>query len=104
MLHFGELDGAIPLEQVDEIAKAHPDVDVHVYEGAQHGFSCDAAWLVPSAVGRDRARAHARLLRRQRRQAVIIDCHGHYTTAPPQLGQYRDAQKAALRDDPGPRR
>jgi 4-oxalmesaconate hydratase len=31
---------------------------------------------------------------------VIIDCHGHYTTAPPQLGQYRDAQKAALRDDP----
>jgi 4-oxalmesaconate hydratase len=32
---------------------------------------------------------------------VIIDCHGHYTTAPPQLGQYRDAQKAALRDDPG---
>jgi 4-oxalmesaconate hydratase len=32
---------------------------------------------------------------------VIIDCHGHYTTAPPQLGQYREAQKAALRDDPG---
>ena len=32
---------------------------------------------------------------------MIIDCHGHYTTAPPQLGQYRDAQKAALRDDPG---
>ena len=31
---------------------------------------------------------------------MIIDCHGHYTTAPPQLGQYRDAQKAALRDDP----
>ena len=42
MLHFGELDGAIPLEQVDEIAKAHPGVDVFVYEGAQHGFSCDA--------------------------------------------------------------
>ena len=42
MLHFGELDGGIPLDQVDEIAKAHPDVDVHVYEGAQHGFSCDA--------------------------------------------------------------
>ena len=42
MLHFGELDGGIPLDQVDEIAKAHPDVDVYVYEGAQHGFSCDA--------------------------------------------------------------
>ena len=42
LLHFGELDGAIPLEQVDEISKQHPDVEVHVYEGAQHGFSCDA--------------------------------------------------------------
>jgi carboxymethylenebutenolidase len=42
MLHFGELDGAIPLAHVDAIAAAHPDVPVHVYEGAQHGFSCDA--------------------------------------------------------------
>jgi carboxymethylenebutenolidase len=42
MLHFGELDGAIPLEQVEEIVKAHPDVEVHLYDGAQHGFSCDA--------------------------------------------------------------
>jgi carboxymethylenebutenolidase len=42
MLHFGGLDSAIPLEQVEEIAKAHPDVDVHIYDGAQHGFSCDA--------------------------------------------------------------
>ena len=32
---------------------------------------------------------------------MIVDCHGHYTTAPPQLGEYRDAQKAALRADPG---
>jgi 4-oxalmesaconate hydratase len=32
---------------------------------------------------------------------VIIDCHGHYTTAPHQLGQYRDAQRAALDGDPG---
>ena len=31
---------------------------------------------------------------------MIIDCHGHYTTAPPQLGAYRDAQKAALATDP----
>jgi 4-oxalmesaconate hydratase len=32
---------------------------------------------------------------------MIIDCHGHYTTAPPQLGQYRKAQQAALETDPG---
>jgi 4-oxalmesaconate hydratase len=31
---------------------------------------------------------------------VIIDCHGHYTTAPPQLGEYRDAQQAVLAADP----
>jgi 4-oxalmesaconate hydratase len=31
---------------------------------------------------------------------VIIDCHGHYTTTPPQVGAYRDAQQAALLTDP----
>lgn len=42
MLHFGEVDHAIPLEHVQAVAAAHPDVPVHVYDGAQHGFSCDA--------------------------------------------------------------
>ncbi len=42
MLHFGALDHAIPLDDVGAIAAAHPDIPVHVYEGAQHGFSCDA--------------------------------------------------------------
>lgn len=31
---------------------------------------------------------------------MIIDCHGHYTTAPEPLGRYRDAQVAALCTDP----
>jgi len=31
---------------------------------------------------------------------MIIDSHGHYTTAPDALGVYRDAQKAALKNDP----
>lgn len=31
---------------------------------------------------------------------MIIDCHGHYTTAPSQLGAYREAQKEALKKDP----
>jgi 4-oxalmesaconate hydratase len=30
---------------------------------------------------------------------MIIDCHGHYTTTPKELGAFRDAQVAAL-DDP----
>ena len=32
---------------------------------------------------------------------MIIDSHGHYTTAPAQLGVYRDAQKAAVEANPG---
>ena len=31
---------------------------------------------------------------------MIIDCHGHYTTAPDELGVYRDQQKADLERDP----
>ncbi|PML77813.1 amidohydrolase family protein [Enterovibrio norvegicus] len=31
---------------------------------------------------------------------LIIDCHGHYTTAPNELGDYRDQQKAELAIDP----
>jgi carboxymethylenebutenolidase len=42
MLHFGELDDGIPLDDVATIQPAHPDVEVHVYEGAGHGFNCDA--------------------------------------------------------------
>ncbi len=30
----------------------------------------------------------------------IVDCHGHYTTTPPQVGAYREAQQAALLEDP----
>lgn len=42
MLHFGEVDHAIPLDQVAAIGAAHPEVPVHVHGGAQHGFACDA--------------------------------------------------------------
>src|SRR5690606_20756247 len=31
-------------------------------------------------------------------RAMIIDCHGHYPTAPQPLTDFRDAQKAALKD------
>ncbi len=31
---------------------------------------------------------------------MIIDCHGHYTTAPPQVGVWREAQIAAVEADP----
>ena len=31
---------------------------------------------------------------------MIIDCHGHYTTAPKELTDYRDKQKNELKNDP----
>ena len=31
---------------------------------------------------------------------MIIDCHGHYTTEPPELGLYRDKQKIDLEKNP----
>ncbi|SEB03030.1 amidohydrolase family protein [Marinobacterium iners] len=31
---------------------------------------------------------------------MIIDCHGHYTTTPPQVGEYREKQKEAVAKDP----
>jgi carboxymethylenebutenolidase len=40
-LHFGEKDTGIPLSDVDIIRAKRPDVEIHVYPGAQHGFSCD---------------------------------------------------------------
>ena len=40
-LHFGEKDAGIPLSDVDIIRTKRPDVEIHVYPGAQHGFKCD---------------------------------------------------------------
>lgn len=40
LMHFGEHDAGIPLADVDQIAKAHPDAVVNVYD-ADHGFNCD---------------------------------------------------------------
>ncbi len=41
-LHFGEHDHSIPLGDVEAIRKAQPGIDVYVYQGAEHGFGCEA--------------------------------------------------------------
>jgi len=41
MLHFGETDASIPKEHWDKIKAAHPNLPMHVYPAAGHGFSCD---------------------------------------------------------------
>ncbi len=40
ILHFGRTDRSIPLEVVDQIIEAHPDLPVHLYD-AGHGFVSD---------------------------------------------------------------
>ena len=40
LMHFGEHDHGIPLDDVAAIDKAHPDAVVHIYD-ADHGFNCD---------------------------------------------------------------
>lgn len=39
MLHFGELDQHIPMEDVNEIRENHPSVEIYTYP-AEHGFNC----------------------------------------------------------------
>ncbi|HTN63130.1 MAG TPA: dienelactone hydrolase family protein, partial [Devosia sp.] len=36
-MHYGDKDTGIPLEQIEDLRKAHPDVPVYLYP-AQHGF------------------------------------------------------------------
>lgn len=40
-LHFGEVDGSIPLTDVAAIEATRPEVGVFVYPGAGHGFGCE---------------------------------------------------------------
>ncbi len=40
MMHFGELDSMIPMDQVESIRKANPDSEIYTYP-ADHGFNCD---------------------------------------------------------------
>jgi carboxymethylenebutenolidase len=41
MLHFGDKDHGIPVETVEKIKAAHPEVPVYRYAEAEHGFHCD---------------------------------------------------------------
>lgn len=41
LMHFGGEDASIPLDTIEAIRAAQPDIPIHVYEGAGHGFNCD---------------------------------------------------------------
>jgi len=66
MLHFGAEDGGIPLDDVQVVSDQYPDVPVHVYDGAGHGFNCD---LRGSFHPESAALAHTRTIE-------FLDAHG----------------------------
>lgn len=39
VMHFGGQDTHIPLDRVETIRRRHPDLPIHVYEAAGHGFN-----------------------------------------------------------------
>ena len=41
LMHFGETDNAIPLADVEIIKARYPDIPIHIYADAGHGFNCD---------------------------------------------------------------
>jgi carboxymethylenebutenolidase len=41
LMHFGAEDSSIPMENVERIRQAYPEIPIFVYEGAGHGFNCD---------------------------------------------------------------
>lgn len=42
LLHFGDQDAAVPMEDVRAVQVARPEIEIYVYAGARHGFGCDA--------------------------------------------------------------
>ncbi len=64
--HFGAHDAHIPQKEVQAFARAHPEVQVQVYEAA-HGFNCDQ---------RDSYDEAAALVARERTLALFARCVG----------------------------
>lgn len=42
LLNFGGADNHIGPDQIEAVREAHPEVEIYIYDGAEHGFNCDA--------------------------------------------------------------
>ena len=51
ILHFGKKDDHIPMEDIEKIRAAYPEVPVYLYDDAGHGFNCSVrgSYDAPSA-------------------------------------------------------
>lgn len=67
LLHFAEHDEYIPLADVETIRAAHPEIELYMYPGTEHGFSCnDRRFYEPKAAALARERSLAFLTRHAR--------------------------------------
>jgi len=58
LLHFAEHDEYIPLADVEIIRAAHPEIEIYVYPGTEHGFSCnDRKFYEPKSAALARRRS-----------------------------------------------
>ena len=88
LAHFGQHDHWISVDSVQAFARAHPDVQVHVYD-ADHGFNCDQRGSYDEAsalVARDRTLAffakHVGVERRLRSGRGNAGCMWHRGLGP----------------------
>ncbi|WP_243038776.1 dienelactone hydrolase family protein [Dyella sedimenti] len=64
LLHFAEHDIYIPLDDVEKIRHAHPEIEMYLYPGTEHGFSCnDRRFYEPKSAALARERSLAFLTR-----------------------------------------
>jgi carboxymethylenebutenolidase len=60
LLNFGGADTHIGADQIEAVRAAHPEVEIFIYSGAEHGFNCDArASFNPQAAALARERSLA---------------------------------------------
>ena len=93
----------VPAGNVKNVSVEHPDRRV---QRRARGRSGQPAERHPRGAAAHRAAHHARRgdgsrLGLERKTDVIIDCHGHYTTAPKALEDWRNRQIAGLKDPAG---
>ncbi|MEW9572295.1 dienelactone hydrolase family protein [Rhodanobacter sp. Si-c] len=68
LLHFAEHDEYIPLADVETIRAAHPEIEMYLYPGTEHGFSCnDRRYYQPFPALLARGRSLAFLAQHMRR-------------------------------------
>ena len=68
LLHFAEHDEYIPLDDVEKIRQAHPEIEMYLYPDTEYGFSCnDRRFYEPKSAALARERSLAFLARHRLR-------------------------------------